>query len=253
MTATSNASLFLSPRVSPQARMRLFCFPNAGGGVATLYSWLRGLPQQIQLCPIQLPGRENRRQEPPYTRIEPLVATLLNVLQPYTDLPFAFYGHSLGSLVAFELARALRARGLPGPFHLIVSARSGPQIAMPGPTISHLPEPQFIAEISARYKAIPAQVLGDRDLMELIMPALRADMEMVETYRFIAGDPLDCPVSALGGADDLLVSPPDLDSWRHHTTAAFAMRMFPGDHFFPRSGQAEFTGVISQILLNSLR
>jgi medium-chain acyl-[acyl-carrier-protein] hydrolase len=89
--------------------------------------------------------------------------------------------------------------------------------------------------------------------MELIMPALRADMEMVETYRFIAGDPLDCPVSALGGADDLLVSPPDLDSWRHHTTAAFAMRMFPGDHFFPRSGQAEFTGVISQILLNSLR
>jgi medium-chain acyl-[acyl-carrier-protein] hydrolase len=245
----SSASGFFGSRTKPaSARLRLFCLPNAGGGVALLHAWLRGLPPQVDLCPIQLPGRESRRMEKSYVRMETLVGALAEAIQPWLDIPFAFFGHSLGALVSFELVRELRRRNMASPAQLFVSARPAPQFHRSLRPMHQLPEPEFIAELIKRYDAIPAAILADPELMQLFLPILRADLEIMETYVYQAEPPLQNPISVFGGLQDRTVGADHLEAWKQQTSNSFRLRMFPGDHFFPRNARTELLEAITEDL-----
>jgi medium-chain acyl-[acyl-carrier-protein] hydrolase len=216
----------------PQADLRLFCFPYAGVGASCYRAWPALLPPEFELCAVQPPGREGRLREPPFRSIPELVEAAAAGLEPYFDRPFAFFGHSMGALVAFEVARLLRRGGRTGPCWLFASGRRGPRVPDREPPLQHLPDAEFVAEIQRRYGGIPDQVLQHRELLELLLPGLRADVAALDTYVYRPGEPLDCPVTAFGGMADKMTLAEDLDAWRAETRGAFELEMFPGGHFF---------------------
>lgn len=246
MSTSEFLSRFIAFQPNSSSRLRLFCFPNAGSGVAMLYAWLKGLPPSIQVCPLQLPGRENRRQEPLLNRLPPLITHLADAIEPLLNVPFAFFGHSLGALIAFELARELRRRGRPSCVKSLISARVAPQETITLPSICGLSEPAFIAALQARYNAIPDAILADREMMTLYLPVLRADFEMIEEYVYTPEPPLECPISVFGGTDDPTVTPSQLEDWRRQTSAGFNVRLFPGDHFFPKTSREAFVQAVRE-------
>jgi medium-chain acyl-[acyl-carrier-protein] hydrolase len=225
----------------------LFCFPYAGGAASVFRNWSDGLPADVELCPVQLPGRGTRLTEPPYSRLSLLVEALAEAILPLLDKPFAFFGHSLGSLVSFELARELRAKHQARPVRLFVSAGPAPQIPHRGLPIHNLPEREFAAELR-RLNGTPDELLDHRELMDIVIPSLRADFALYESYRYSAGPPLDCPISTFGGLSDQKVSHRDLEAWRDQTTVSFSIRMFPGDHFFLKTTQPLLLRALSQEL-----
>jgi len=215
----------------PQTCFRLFCFPYAGGGASIFRTWPQRLPPDIEVCAIQLPGRENRLKETPFAKLSPLIDALADVLYPYMDFPFAFFGHSLGSLISFELTRRLRRQKAPCPLQLFVSGCRAPQIPDPDPPIHQLPDAEFTEEMR-RFKGTPKAVLDNPELMEVFLPLLRSDVGLYETYIYDHEAPLDCPISAFGGLEDEEVSREELAAWYAQTRSRFNIQMFPGDHFF---------------------
>jgi medium-chain acyl-[acyl-carrier-protein] hydrolase len=234
----------------PEARLRLFCFPYAGGGALVFRNWSDGLPADVEVCPVQLPGRGTRLMEHPFTQLPPLVAALAQALSPLLDKPFAFFGHSLGALVSFELARQLRRQYGVHPVRLFVSAGRAPQIPHRGPPIHILPEKEFLAELR-RLNGTPSELLDHKELMVIMLPLLRADFAVYETYVYSSEPPLNCPISAFGGLQDRKVNNSDLEAWRAQTNISFSLRMFPGDHFFLK--QPLLLRVLSQELQRSRR
>ncbi|MEC4814646.1 MAG: beta-ketoacyl synthase N-terminal-like domain-containing protein [Scytonema sp. PMC 1069.18] len=222
------------PKPNPQASLRLFCFPYAGSGASIFYSWLEELPNNIELLPIQLPGREDRLGETPFNRLKPLIETLIPQLSSYLDAPFVFFGHSLGALIAFELARELRKQNLPTPVQLFVSGSRAPQVPDLDAPIHKLPEPKFLESLR-RLNGTRDEVLQNPEVMQLFLPALRADFAILETYFYSTQEPLNCPITALGGKEDSRVNPEQLAAWREQTHSEFSIKMFPGDHFFLHS------------------
>ena len=240
------------PQPQPLARLRLFCFPYAGGGASIYRTWPKRLPPEVEVWAIQLPGRETRFREPTLTRLEPLITILIDMLAPGFAIPFVFFGHSMGALISFELSRRLRQRGESQPLHLFVSGRRAPQVADPGPSTYHLPEPAFIAELR-RLNGTPEEVLHNDELRTLMLPLLRADFEVNETYRYTPGPPLDCPISVFGGLGDHTVRQEDLAAWHMQTCNAFTLHMVPGDHFFLHSAQLDLMRAIQQDLAPHLQ
>jgi medium-chain acyl-[acyl-carrier-protein] hydrolase len=214
-----------------KARLRLFCFPYAGAGAVIFRTWSDALPEDVEVCPVQYPGRGTRPMEPPFTEIPPLVQALTQALMPLLDKPFAFFGHSLGALVAFELARQLRRQLGRQPVRLYVSASRAPRIPRRDPPIHALPDADFLLELG-RLNGIPEILLEDVDLMQIALPVLRADFALYETYAYFPEAPLACVITGLGGSQDHRVRRGDLDAWRDETDGAFSLRIFPGDHFF---------------------
>jgi medium-chain acyl-[acyl-carrier-protein] hydrolase len=227
--------------------MRLFCFPYAGGGAMAYRAWGQDLPGGIEVCPVQLPGRENRLLEPPFTRLASLVQTLLDVLRPYLDRPFALFGHSLGALIGFELARQLQKQFGLFPAHLFVSGHRAPQLPDPDRPLHDLPEAKFVEELR-RLGGTPEVVLRDRDMLQLVLPVLRADFALCETYTYAGWDALGCPITALGGWQDHKVRYEELIAWQEQTQAGFQLRMFPGDHFYLRNARIPLLRTIGQEL-----
>ena len=217
----------------PETRLRLFCFPHAGAGALIYRSWQDSLPADIEVCPIQLPGRGTRLMERPFTQLTPLVEALAQALAPLLDMPFAFFGHSLGALVSFELARRIRRQYGRHPVRLLVSAARAPQIPQRESPIHALPEKEFLAELR-RLNGTPSELLDHDELMEIMLPLLQADFAVYETYSYSNEPPLNCPISAFGGLQDQRVNDRDLQAWRAQTDGAFSLRMLPGDHFFLR-------------------
>jgi medium-chain acyl-[acyl-carrier-protein] hydrolase len=246
MESSEFRSRFLAFQPNSSARLRLFCLPSAGGGGTMLQGWLRGLPPSIQVCPFQLPGRENRWQEPVMNRLPPLITHLADAIEPLLEVPFVFFGHSLGALLAFELARELRRRGRPGCLKTLASARIAPQETIAMAPICGLSEPEFVAALQARYNAIPDVILADREMMALYLPVLRADLEMIEKYVYAPEPPLACPITVFGGTDDPTATPSQLAEWRQQTSAGFKVRMFPGDHFFPKTSREAFVQAVRE-------
>jgi medium-chain acyl-[acyl-carrier-protein] hydrolase len=219
----------------PAPPLRLFCFPHAGAGASTYRPWVPRLAGDgVQVCPVQLPGRENRFGEPAYQRLEPLLEALVPALTPSLEKPFAFFGHSLGALIAFELARSLRSAGLPAPVHLFVSGRIAPQSRDPRPTLHDQPESALRAAL-AGLGGMPQAVLDHPALMALQLPLIRADLAVNETYRYVPGPPLDVPISAYGGNRDPKVGEDELRAWEDQAGGDFRARRLPGDHFFVQS------------------
>jgi medium-chain acyl-[acyl-carrier-protein] hydrolase len=174
--------------------------------------------------------------EPPFSRLSLLVEALAEALVPLLDRPFALFGHSLGSLVSFELARRLRANHQARPVRLFVSAGPAPQVPHRGLPIHSLPEREFAAELH-RLDGTPEELLNHKELMDVVLPSLRADFALYESYQYSSGPPLSCPISTFGGLNDQRVNRADLEAWRDQTSASFSIRMFPGDHFFLKSTQ----------------
>jgi medium-chain acyl-[acyl-carrier-protein] hydrolase len=227
------ANSYLAYRVArPGARMRLFCFPYAGGNATLFRGWQRLFPEWIEICPLQYPGRGNRLREPPFTSVGPLAQDITQAVMPLLDLPFAFFGHSMGAILAFEVTRELRKRSKRLPFHLFLSAVRAPQFRSTDPHAYDLPEPEFIEELR-RLNGTPSEVLENTELMALMLPMLRADFAVSQTYAYVAGGgPLSGPVSVYSGVDDPSFSSEELEGWREHTTGAFSLHMFAGDHFY---------------------
>ena len=216
----------------PRAALRLFCFSYAGAGASVYRLWHTGLPSDIEVCAIQLPGREGRLRETPITSLPEMVASLLPALSAQADRPFAFFGHSMGAALAAETARTLQQRGDPVPDHLFLSGRRPAHIVDPDPPIAQLPDAAFVAELNRRYGGIPAEVLAHDDLMALLLPGLRADITALEGFRPAPGPRLSMPLSVFGGLADTRTPRAHLDAWRAEAAGPVRVRQFPGDHFF---------------------
>lgn len=234
----------------PNAAFRLFCFPFAGGTAASFRSWPGNLPGFIEALPIQLPGRGGRFLEMPSSRLTEIVEVLGHALPPFFDRPFAFFGHSMGALIAFELARWLRWERNVSPAHIFVSGRRAPQLPERDPITHNLPEAEFMQKLRS-LNGTPKRVFDHPELMQLMIPMLRADFSVCETYKYRSDSPLNCPLTIFGGAGDTAIPREHLELWREHTTSVFSLHMFPGDHFFLKSAQHEMLGVIAQQLAGS--
>jgi len=247
MGTTQRTTPWLVTKPQESAILRLFCLPYAGGAAAAFRSWSKLLPNAVELCPVQLPGRGGLMSEKPFVRMRPLVEAAARELGPYFDKPFAFFGHSMGAVISFELARHLRRESKPGPAHLFVSGRRPPQSPREIAPSYNLPEPEFI-QVLHELGGTPKEVLEHQELMSVVLPLLRADFELIQTYSYIEGSPLSCPITAYGGLQDPEVSQEELKGWGQQTTAQFSMRMLPGDHFFLHSAQNVLLNLLAREL-----
>lgn len=238
------------PRKRPGARCRLICFSHAGGGTAMFCRWAGHLPDSIELSAVHMPGRESRLYDPPLTDLHAAAEVIVEHLLPSADVPFAFFGHSLGAHVAFEVVRSLRRRQVPGPCHLFASAARAPQLADPLSPIGHLPDQEFIDKICARFGGVPEEVLNNKELMKMMLIPLRADFEMVDTYSYTEEPPLQCPITVFGGNEDYLERK-HLDAWHQQTVADFKLEMFSGSHFFVESHIRDIMRMVSDELLRT--
>jgi surfactin synthase thioesterase subunit len=197
----------------------------------------------LQVCRVQLPGREERVREPAFTNVLRLAKVLADVLQPWFDRPFALFGHSMGALISFELTRELRRRSSVLPRHLFVSGRAAPHLPSRTPSIHHLCDVEFRRELRL-LNGTPEQVLQDDELMKFLLPSLRADFSVCETYEHAYEEPLSLPITAFGGESDPRASAEEIRAWSEHTRARAGIRMFPGDHFYLQSMRPAVTSAI---------
>ncbi len=228
---------------------QLFCFAHAGGGPSFFRPWRAALAPGIAVCPIALPGREGRLDERPFRRItelvEPLGAALLPHLSP--DRPYALFGHSMGAVAAYEVARWLTSHARAGPACLLVSGRRAPGTAPPGQRISALPDDQFLAAVR-QLNGMPLEVLREPELLSMLLPALRADFELAETYRPLPGGRLGCPVAAYLSTSDPEVTPAGVLGWQEVTTGEFSVRVFRGDHFYLKGDRPDVLSAVREDL-----
>ena len=251
MMATMMASDGLKPwlgqhKLNPDATLRLLCFPYAGGSSLIYREWQKALPANIDVCAIQLPGRGHRLSEPAFTNLHELVKVAAEPLLSILDRPYAMFGHSMGAMIAFELAHLLREKHGLEPAHLFVSSRRAPHLPTERVTYN-LPEAEFVSEIN-QLNGTPREVLEHPELMELLLPLLRADFELIQTYKYVPKAPLHCPVTVIGGSEDDEVSDDKLTGWREHTTGEFSLRIVPGDHFFINTARPQVLELIARSL-----
>lgn len=217
--------------VRPEARWRILCFPYAVAGAGAYYGWGRIFPSDVEVGALQLPGREDRLSERPYCQMEPLIEAMVGAMLPWIEeKPCVFFGHSMGALIAFELARRLPLHGASAAF-LFISGRPAPQISKENRLIHRLPNSGLIAELR-KSGATPGSVLSEPELLEVILPIMRADYSLIETYRFHPEPLLDIPMTVFGGINDPEVAASELDAWRLTTKGYFSRFLFPGGHFY---------------------
>jgi len=237
------------------AKLRLFCFPYAGGSASIFHSWADQLPSDVETIGIQMPGLERRIMEPPIETIPMAVQSLLSVICSKLDKPFVLFGHSLGAFISFELARELGKRYGFQPLHMFVACIRAPQILNQKPPIHNLPETDFLEELQRRYSGIPEEFLENRDFLQLMLPGLRASLKIYECYEYTEGDPLNCDITAFGGYQDRAARREDLEAWRHQTKRSFTLHMLRGSHFLInferryllRILSNELTGILSHL------
>lgn len=227
-----------------EAQVRLFCFPYAGAGSTIFNTWSDSLLPEVELYLIHLPGRDKRFKETPYKLLSPLAEALTEALYPHVNKPFAFFGHSMGALVGFEVARQIRSCFALCPVHLIVSGKRSPHLPDPHPNLHYLLDDELLIESEKLYGNLPEIITQDRELLQFFLAIMRADLTMIETYQYKNGDPLECPITVFGGTQDNSVDENELSAWRDHTVAAFNVQMFQGDHFFIQTNR---TAIIQSI------
>jgi medium-chain acyl-[acyl-carrier-protein] hydrolase len=216
---------------APDAALRLYCLPHTGGGAAVYRQWAQLLAPRIEVVAIRLPGRETRHAQQPHSRLESLVPALLDALEPELDRPYAWFGHSMGALLAFEACREAGRRNLPRPARLFVSGRRAPHLPSRDRPVHAASEEALVAHLRM-LGGTPPEVLDDRAALGFLLPMLRADFAVSETYVYRVGEPLDCPISVFGGAADPVTTAVELAAWRLHAAGQWSVRVFPGDHFF---------------------
>lgn len=226
-------SWFLCPNSRPDAELRIFCLPFAGAGASMYREWHNVFPGNIEVRAVQLPGRESRLREPRISDAGVLVKKLVAALHPYLDRPFALLGYSIGALLAFEVVRELRRQGMSLPFHLFVAAMRAPHVPAVHPPIAHLPDDKFIDQINDYYQPSD-EAWKIPELRDIIIPVLRDDIMIAESYEYADEPPLPCPIDAYVGAVDRGTPVDSAAAWQDQTSAEFELTIFPDGHFFLR-------------------
>lgn len=237
------ADWFVSARSAGETRLRLLCFPYAGGSASVFHTWARALPPGLEVLAVRLPGRADRWREPPFTRLDDVVDALAAPVARYAGEPFAFYGHSVGALVSFELARRLRRDVGREPDRLFVASCSPPLPDRPLPMLGTLDDAELRAKLADF--GLAADVLAEDELMEVLLPLIRADLGIADGYVDRAGEPLSCPVTAFRGERDAMLPAGEMELWSRSTSGRFALRTVSGSHVFDEPGWREVLRVIS--------
>lgn len=217
----------------PEARVRIFCFPWAGGTAAAFRRWAFTFPTEIEVCAIEYPGRGTREAEPAIPTVGELAASVAGAVRSLLDRPFLAFGYSLGALVAFEWLRT----AAPGARHLVLCARRAPHLRGSLAPLVDLPHEAFIAEVQRRFSAIPEPLLAEPELLRRFAAPLRADLRAVLDYSYVPGPPLACPITAVGGRDDRDATAAELEAWAVHTSAGFRAVQLDAGHFFVDSAR----------------
>lgn len=256
MPPEADNAWFPGPRVSGGAattrtRLRVFAFPYAGGGTRIFHGWEASLPAGVELWPARLPGREYRISESAFDRHEPLIDELLPAIAGLLDRPYVLLGHSMGTILGYELARRLRDEGLPPPELLVMSGRQAPHVPDTDPPLADLPREEFIEQLR-RYDGTPEAVLQSQELMDFVIPLLRADFALCERYGHQPGPKLACPIAAYGGLTDPDVDRPSLEAWAEVTTGETVARMLPGGHFFIDEIRQDYLATLNRDLARVL-
>lgn len=241
---------FQYTRISQRGRVRLFCLPYAGGGASIYHQWGALLPPEVELYPVQLPGREKRWQEAAYTQLPELIPPLAQGLLPYLDKPFALFGHSMGALIGFELTRYLRRNHLPLPLRLFISAHRAPHLPYSQERVHKLSHEEMLTRLE-KLGTVSQELLANEEVMQFYVPLLQADFSICERYVYQEEAPLACPIAVFGGLLDERVSSQELAAWDQQSGGVLERQMFPGDHFFLQTSQDQLLQKISQALLHS--
>ncbi|MGW2180960.1 thioesterase II family protein [Streptomyces sp. NPDC001732] len=236
---------FRNYRPAPDAPVRLICLPHAGGSASFYFPVARELSPQVEVLAVQYPGRQDRRTEPAATDLEALADRIAEALEPWTDRPYALFGHSMGAVVGYEVARRTEAAGH-GPVELFVSGRSAPSLDRADAWYPNTDE-EVVAEIR-KLDGTGGTLLDDEETLRMILPALRADYRAVRGYRHRPGPALDCPVTAFTGDHDPKARVEDVQAWVNHTRSAFGLRVLPGGHFFLVDEQEEVLRTVRERL-----
>lgn len=231
----NNSSWFVNPKPRKNALLRIFCFPYAGGSAATYHTWSELLPDEIEVIALQLPGRTSRIFEKPHHSMNSLVEELSSFEGDLTSKPYLLFGHSMGSLIAFELASKFQQVGLRPPEHLIASACRAPHLPRKKRGFQNCSDEELIHELY-ELNGTAKEILANKELMDLMIPTLRADMKIASEY-VASKAPLTCPVSVFGGSDDPYVSLDELQHWSDLSTQAVEVFEIAGNHFFLESNR----------------
>lgn len=241
------APWFVSVPPEHRTRLRLFCLPFAGGAASTYRTWMHHVPPGVSVVPVELPGRGTRIAEAPLLTLEPLVERLAQAMHAYLDMPFAIFGHSMGALLGYELAHRLWQMTGATPVHLLVSAHRAPHLPNPHANHHTLPDAALIQKVRA-LNGTPADILEQDDLIQMVLPVVRADFTACETYVHRPAPRLPCPITVFGGTHDPLVARWQLAAWNAHTHGPVQLQMLPGDHFYFQANQQAFFRLLREAL-----
>ena len=234
---------FFCLKSRPQASTRLFCFPFGGGGASVFHSWADVMGDDVEVRALQLPGRESRYGEVTEQNVDELVAKIVQALGSYQDKPFAIFGYSLGSMLAFEVTRELRRQNMQLPFHLFLAALNAPQLPPSHPPIADLADKEFIEQVEYYYQP-GGEAWNNLELRELLLPILREDIKLYEGYEYKSGPPLSCPIDILAGKDDRSTPLETTLDWAEHTTDRINHHAFEGGHFFIDHDLVDIQGIV---------
>jgi surfactin synthase thioesterase subunit len=251
LPAAERASAWIVRSPHSRGGLRLYCFASAGGSASNYAPWSIGLQPEIEACAVQLPGRGARCFEAPCRDLDSIVSEISAAIEDDVDGPFAFYGHSLGGLVAFEVARCLQARGSSAPCVMFISGCDPPQVERKPSKLSGLDDDALIERLRT-FNGTPAELLDDREFMSLILPAIRADFDLAGNYRYRAGDKLDTDLVVLTGQDDPHAPPDRAAGWALQTNGKLRIEQFQGDHFFHQAELPAVWRLVKQAFLRAV-
>ena len=244
---TNRDKWFFCKKPKPQASIRLFCFPFGGGGASIFHSWSDAMGDDIEVRALQLPGREGRFQEPRAKNLDTLIHNMVQALEAYQDKPFAFFGYSLGSLLAFEVCRELRKQNMKIPMHLFIAALSPPQLPPPHPPISSLDDKEFIQKVEYYYQP-GGEAWNNLELREFLLPVLKDDIALYESYVYRQEPPLTCPIDVFAGDRDRATPVESTQYWSVQTSSEMKRHLFTGSHFFIDHAVDEIQRLVSDSL-----
>jgi surfactin synthase thioesterase subunit len=244
-------STALVTRYRPEAQLTLFCLPSAGMSASLYRGWHEALPGYVQVAAVQWPGRENRFGEPLLTSMDAFLDEALRSIGPHLDRPFALFGHSMGAIVAYELVNRLRVEGRPMPVHLTVSSHLAPHLCDGSRQTARLPAPKLVESLREA-GGVGEEFLANPEYLDLMLPVVRADLTVIEAYRWTGHQVLDVPVTAICGRDDIWADPRRLDGWGRHTTGRFTTRVVDGGHFLVREQRETVVPIVADDILLSM-
>jgi surfactin synthase thioesterase subunit len=226
-------------------KLNLFCLPFAGGNKYSYRGYVKHSPPNLNIIPVELPGRGARFKEPLLKDAHAMANDVLKQIEPLLGEPYAIYGHSMGTLIGYLLTKKIISKLFPKPKFLVFTGSGGPSVRQTEPVRYLLPKDKFIQKVR-ELGGCPEEILQDENMMIFFEPILRADFQVVETYQYTASPPFDIPINVMIGLGEK-VNYEQAMAWKNESTARVEVRQFPGKHFFIFDYEREITEIISNI------